>query len=163
MATLHDAFIDQLKDLYSAETQLTNALPKMAEAASEKKLRDAFEQHLEETRRHVERLDGIFDELKAKPGGETCEAMEGLVEEGEEAIEAFDSGPVRDAMLIASAQRVEHYEMAGYGTVRTWAKAMGHDSIADRLSSTLEEEKHADEKLNDIALDGVNKAAKSEH
>lgn len=161
MAKLHDAFVHQLKDLYSAETQLTKALPKMAEAASEKKLRTAFESHLEETRGHIKRLEGIFGELDASPKGETCEAMKGLVKEGESAIEEFDSGPVRDAMLIAAAQRVEHYEIAGYGTVHAWAKAMGHDSMAKALSTILDEEKQADEKLNKIAVDGVNKAAKA--
>lgn len=161
MARLHDAFVDQLKDLYSAETQLTKALPKMAKAASDAKLREAFEHHLEETRGHVDRLKEIFSDLDASPDGETCEAMQGLVKEGEQAIEEFENGPVRDAMLIASAQRVEHYEMAGYGTVRAWAKAMGHDDVARQLDETLEEEKSADEKLNKIALDGVNKAAKA--
>lgn len=160
MPTLQNAFVHQLKDLYNAEKQLTTALPKMAKAASSDKLRKAFEQHLEETRGHVDRLERIFKELDASPGGEKCEAMEGLIEEGEEVIEDFQSGDVRDALLIAEAQKVEHYEIAGYGTVVAWAKAMGHDEIAQRLEETLEEESKTDEKLNKIALDGVNQAAK---
>jgi ferritin-like metal-binding protein YciE len=151
MKTLHDLFIDELKDLYSAETQLTKALPKMAKAASSDELREAFESHLKETEGQIERLDKIFKELDASPRGKKCKAMEGLVEEGKEAIELDAEDAVRDAALIAAAQRVEHYEMAGYGTVRTYAQLLGMDDAVELLQETLDQEGAADEKLTGIA------------
>lgn len=166
MPNLHDAFIEQLKDLYNAENQITEALPKMIDAASDSELREAFEHHLEETRGQIERLDRIFTDLEASPGGKKCKGMEGLLEEGEEAIREHSAGPARDALLIAGAQRVEHYEIAGYGTAVAWAEEMGHDDIADLLDETLDEESSADEKLNSIAEggfleSGVNEAAEA--
>jgi ferritin-like metal-binding protein YciE len=149
--TLHDLFVDELKDLYSAETQLTKALPKMAKAASSDELREAFESHLKETEGQIERLDKIFKGLDASPKGKKCKAMEGLVEEGKEAIELDAEDTVRDAALIAAAQRVEHYEMAGYGTVRTYAQLLEMDDAVELLQETLDEEGAADEKLTGIA------------
>lgn len=155
MPSLHDAFIEQLKDLYSAEKQITEALPKMIEAASDAELKEAFEHHLEETRGQIERLTEVFGMLDVNPGNKKCKGMEGLLEEGEEAIEEHGPGPVRDALLIAGAQRVEHYEIAGYGTVVAWAEEMDHDDIADLLEETLDEEADADEKLTEIAEGGL--------
>ena len=151
MKTLHDLLVDELKDLHSAEMQLTKALPKMAKAASSDELRTAFQSHLKETEGHVERLDKIFKGLDASPKGKKCKAMEGLIEEGKEAIELDAEDAVRDAALIAAAQRVEHYEMAGYGTVRTFARLLGMEDVADLLQETLNEEGAADEKLTEIA------------
>ncbi|MDX1661227.1 MAG: ferritin-like domain-containing protein [Gemmatimonadota bacterium] len=164
MPSLHDALIDQLKDLYSAENQIAEALPKMIDAAHSDELRKAFEGHLEETRGQIDRLEEVFEKLSASPGGKKCKGMEGLLKEGEETIEEHSAGPTRDALLIASAQRVEHYEIAVYGTVAEWADAMDYDDVADLLGSTLDEEEDADEKLTSIAEgglleDGVNEAA----
>lgn len=165
MPDLHDAFVEQLKDLYSAEKQITEALPKMIDAAHDDDLREAFEHHLEETRGQVERLKKAFEELGVNPGNTKCDGMEGLLKEGEEAIEEHAAGPVRDALLIAGAQRVEHYEIAGYGTVVTWAEQMGHDDVADLLEETLDEESAADETLTKIAegglVGGINEKAKA--
>jgi len=143
--------LDELKDLYSAEKQLTKALPKMARAAASQDLKTAFESHLEETQGHVERLDKIFETLGKSPRGKTCHGMQGLVEEGSEMISELDKGAVRDAGLISAAQRVEHYEMAGYGSVREFASLLGQNEIASLLGETLEEEKAADEKLTGIS------------
>jgi ferritin-like metal-binding protein YciE len=151
MKTLHDLFVDELKDLYSAETQLTKALPKMAKAASSDELREAFESHLEETQGQIKRLDKIFKKLDASPKGKKCKAMEGLVEEGKEAIELDAEDAVRDAALIAAAQRVEHYEMAGYGTVRTYAQLLEMEDAVELLQETLDQEGAADQKLTEIA------------
>ena len=151
MKTLHDLFVDELKDLYSAENQLTKALPKMAKAASSDELREAFESHLKETEGQIKRLDKIFKKLDASPKGKKCKAMEGLVEEGKEAIELDAEDVVRDAALIAAAQRVEHYEMAGYGTVRTYAQLLEMEDAVELLQETLDEEGAADEKLTKIA------------
>lgn len=166
MPTLHDAFIDQLKDTYNAEKQIVEALPKMAKAASTSELRQAFEQHLDQTRGHIQRLESIFEKLDTKPGGKKCHGMEGLIQEGEEAIEDFSEGAARDALLIAGAQRVEHYEIAAYGTVAAWAEEMGHDEMARTLRETLDEESETDEKLTALATGGivetgVNEAAKT--
>lgn len=163
--SLHNLFVDQLKDLYSAENQLVEALPKMVEAASSSELREAFEHHLEQTREHVHRLDQVFIELGEDAYGEVCEAMEGLVEEGSEAIEARGNPTVKDAALIAAAQRVEHYEIAGYGTVRTYAHELGYNDAANLLQRTLDEEGEADKKLTKIAegsflSSGINQAAR---
>jgi ferritin-like metal-binding protein YciE len=151
METMDELLLDELKDLYSAEKQITKALPKMAKAAESPELKEAFESHLEETKGHVERLDQIFEMLGKTPRGKTCRGMQGLIEEGSEILEEADKGPVRDAALISAAQRVEHYEMAGYGSVREYAKMLGQKEIASLLEETLEEEKAADKKLNMVS------------
>jgi ferritin-like metal-binding protein YciE len=159
MKTMHDLFVHELRDLHSAEKQLTKALPKMAKAATSEDLRQAFESHLEETEGHLERLEEILEQLELPTRGPKCKAMEGLIEEGKEILEEDIEGQVRDAALIAAAQRVEHYEIAGYGCARTFAQQLGHDRIAEKLQQTLDEEKAADEKLNEIALQHVNEEA----
>jgi ferritin-like metal-binding protein YciE len=151
LASLHDLYVDELKDLYSAENQLIKALPKMAKAASAPELRDAFTAHLEETKGHVERLEQIFDELDVSPKGKKCKAMEGLIEEGKEVMGEDAEPTVMDAALIGAAQRVEHYEMAGYGGVRTFARLLGFEKAAKLLQKTLDEEGQADKKLTTIA------------
>lgn len=159
MNSLKDLFIHEIRDLYSAETQLTEALPKMAEKATDNNLKNAFNSHLEETRRQKERLEKISQMLDIDVKGEKCEAMEGLIREGREALEMKGDNEVRDAALIGAAQRVEHYEMAGYGTARNYAKRLGFDDAANMLEETLSEEKGADAKLNDIAVSRVNERA----
>jgi ferritin-like metal-binding protein YciE len=154
--TLHDLFVAQLKDLYDAEHRITEALPKMAEAAHSPDLKHAFQQHLEETETHVIRLEQVFRELGLEPERETCEAAQGLIAEGDEVINADGAAAVKDAALIAAAQRVEHYEMAGYGTLRTFAHQMGHDRLAVLLQETLDEEGNADKILTEIAEQVVN-------
>ena len=151
ISTLHELWIDQLRDLYSAENQLVEALPKMAEAASAPALQDGFRTHLAETREHVRRLERIFKQFKESPEGKTCAAMKGLVKEGGETIHEDATPAVKDAALIAAAQRVEHYEMAGYGTVRTYAQLMGHAAAAAILQSTLDEEGATNKKLTAAA------------
>jgi ferritin-like metal-binding protein YciE len=151
ITTLHELFLEQLRDLYSAETQLTKALPEMAEAANDPTLKQGFETHLEETKGHVQRLEQIFKKLDEKPTGKTCQAMEGLIKEGKETINEDATPEVKDAALIAAAQRVEHYEMAGYGTVRTYAELMGHDDAVTLLQQTLDEEVATDKKLTTAA------------
>jgi len=157
--TLEDLFLTQIKDLYDAEKQLVKALPKMAQASSSERLREAFSEHLAQTRGHVERLERIFAELGQRPGGQTCEAMQGLVEEGEEIVDEVGESPLRDAGLIAAGNRVEHYEVAGYGTARTFADMLGHRQAAALLEQTLQEEKKADEKLTRIGEEMVNQEA----
>ena len=151
MKSLHDLFIDQLKDLYNAENQLLKALPKMAKAATAPELSEAFTNHLAETEKQVERLDSIFEQLGAKATGKTCKAMKGLIEEGKEVLEEDMEDDVRDAALIAAAQRVEHYEMAGYGCVRTYANLWGYEDIAELLQETLDEEGTADKTLTQLS------------
>jgi ferritin-like metal-binding protein YciE len=151
LATLHDLFVDELRDLYNAENQLTKALPKMAKAATSQELRATFESHLAETKRQVERLETIFEELEASPKGKRCRAMAGLIEEGSEILNEDAEDAVKDAALIAAAQRVEHYEIAGYGTVRAYAQILGMEEAADLLQETLDEESAADKKLTDLA------------
>jgi ferritin-like metal-binding protein YciE len=146
---LHEPFIDGLKDIYDAEKRLTKALPKMAKAATSPQLKAAIEAHLVETEGHVERLEKVFESIGETAKGKACEAMKGLIEEGEEATEC-DCDMGRDALIIASAQKVEHYEIATYGTLRNWAEAMGHAEAAALLEETLREEKAADEKLTEI-------------
>ena len=148
---LKELYIDELKDLYSAESQLVKALPKMAKAASSDELRQGFEEHLEQTRGHVERLEKVFKTLGESPKGKTCKGMQGLIEEGAEVIEEDFKGSLMDAALIGAAQRVEHYEMAAYGTVCAFAKELGESAQAELLSETLEEEKETDEKLTELA------------
>ena len=157
--TLHDAFIDELRDTYDAEKQLLKALPKMAKAANSPDLRAAFEAHTEETRGQIERLEQVFLTLEEKVRGKHCDGIAGIIEEGKKVMaEDFDDATI-DACLIASAQRAEHYEMAAYGTLVAWARAMGHDDAADLLQETLEEEKATDEKLTALAEDGINQEA----
>lgn len=151
LQTLEDLFHHELKDLYSAENQLVKALPKMAKAATNPDLQAGFEEHLEQTKGHVERLDKIAGMIGKKLTGHKCKAMEGLVEEGAELIDEDAEDTVRDAGLIGAAQRVEHYEMAGYGTACALAKKLGLDDAADLLEETLEEEKATDEKLTELA------------
>ena len=159
LKTLDDLFVQQLRDLHDAENQLVKALPKMAKTASSPQLKQAFESHLAETKGHVERLEQIFKMLGKKATGQTCAAMKGLVEEGSEMIAEWGTDEVRDAGLIACAQRVEHYEMAGYGCVKTWARQLGKHDAARLLEETLNEEKNADRKLNTIAESMVNQEA----
>jgi ferritin-like metal-binding protein YciE len=149
---LKELYIDELKDLYSAENQLVKALPKMAKAATSEELRAGFKEHLEQTKGHVQRLETIFEQLGESPKGKKCKGMEGLIEEGSEAIEEHD-GAVLDAALICAAQRVEHYEMAGYGTVIAFAEELGELKHVSLLNETLEEEKETDEKLTGLAGD----------
>src|SRR6476469_3900328 len=157
--TLHDAFLDELRDTYDAEKQLTKALPKLAKAASSAALRDAFESHLEETRGHVERLEQVFESLGEKVKGKHCDGIAGIIEEGSSMMgEDFDE-PTMDACLIAAGQRAEHYEMAAYGTLVAWAKVMGHDEAADLLEEILNEEKAADQKLTSLGEGGSNSTA----
>jgi ferritin-like metal-binding protein YciE len=151
METLRELYVDELKDLYSAETQITKALPKMAKAASNKQLKSAFESHLEETKQHVTRLEQIFAEMDESPKGKTCEGMKGLLKEGDELMHEDADPEVMDAGLISAAQRVEHYEMAGYGTVRTYAELLGEENAMQLLEETLKEEKAADTKLSKVA------------
>jgi ferritin-like metal-binding protein YciE len=153
---LRDLYVDQLRDLYSAENQLVKALPKMAKAANDEQLKQGFLDHLEETKGHVERLTTIFERLNEKPGGKKCKAMEGLIEEGKEMIEEDASPEAKDAGLIAAAQRVEHYEIAGYGTVRAYAKLLGEDAAIKLLQQTLDEEAAADRKLTALAENTIN-------
>jgi ferritin-like metal-binding protein YciE len=148
---LHELFVDELKDIYDAETQLTTALPKMAKAANSQDLRAAFEEHLEITRMQVNRLEEVFKSLGMAARGKTCEGMKGLIEEGQEMMEELEHGATLDAALIASAQKVEHYEIATYGTLATFAEIMGHQDAKDLLGQTLDEEKEADEKLTQVA------------
>jgi ferritin-like metal-binding protein YciE len=150
-----------LRDLYSAETQLVKALPKMAKAASHEELSAAFDEHLEETKQHVERLKEALGILDASTRGEKCAAMEGLIKEGSKLIEEDAADDVKDAMLIGSAQKIEHYEIAGYGTARTFANLLGEDDVASLLEETLDEESAADEKLTEIAESVVNVEAES--
>ena len=157
--SLRDLMVEELRDLYSAETQLLDALPKMAEAASSNQLKSAFSDHLEETRQHVSRLERIFQQIGEKSSGETCEAMKGLIKEGEILVKAQGEPDVRDAGLIGAAQRVEHYEIAGYGTARSLARRLGESQIAETLQQTLNEEAEADKKLTSIAESQVNVAA----
>jgi ferritin-like metal-binding protein YciE len=151
LESLRDLYVEQLQDLYNAEQQLIKALPKMARAASSEELKAAFEDHLGQTRQHAQRIETIFEQMGEKAKGKKCKAMEGLVEEGGEVIkEDMDDG-IKDAALIAAAQRVEHYEIAGYGCVHAYATRLGEDDAATLLSQTLQEEKAADEMLNGIA------------
>jgi ferritin-like metal-binding protein YciE len=159
--SLRDLLVEELRDLYNAENQLVEALPRMAEAASSNELKSAFSHHLEQTRQHVSRLERIFQQIGEKSSGETCEAMKGLIKEGEILVKAEGDPDVRDAGLVGAAQRVEHYEMAGYGTARSLARRLGEDQIADTLQQTLNEEADADKKLTSIAESQVNVAAAS--
>ena len=158
--TLKDVFVHLLSDVYSAEKQLTKALPKMARAANNPALAEVFTTHLEETRGQVERIDRVVEMCHIKLKRMKCAAMEGLVEEGQEVIDEMDKGPVRDAALIAAAQKVEHYEIASYGTLAELAKQLGHADAKAVLGETLEEEIGADQKLTKLAEGGINDSAK---
>ncbi len=149
--SLRELYIDELKDLYSAEKQLTKALPKMAKAASSEELREGFEEHLEQTKGHVQRLEQIFTMLDAKPTGKKCMGMEGLIKEGAEIMGEDFSNDVMDAALISAAQRVEHYEIAAYGTVSAYADLLGESEHASLLRQTLDEEKQTDQKLTQLS------------
>jgi len=156
MQNLEDLLCDQVRDLYDAEKQLAKALPKMAEAASSPELKKAFEDHLKQTQGHVTRLEEVFKHLNQSAKAKTCAAMKGLVEEGEEIIDAKAAPEVRDAGLIAAAQKVEHYEIAGYGTVSTWADQLSLTEAKRLLGQTLQEEKQADQLLTQLAERQVN-------
>ena len=150
--SLRELFVEELRDLYDAENQLIKALPKMAAASSSPELREAFEEHLEQTRNQATRLEKIFAGMGEKPKGEKCKGMEGLVKEGSDLLKEDDMDPeVKDAAIIGAAQRVEHYEIAGYGTVRTFAELLGEDEATSLLEETLEEEKETDQKLTELA------------
>ncbi len=157
--TLHDAFLDELRDAYDAEKQLIKALPKMAKAAESDELRTAFQTHLQETQGHAERLEQVFASLNEKVRGKHCDGVAGIIEEGKAIMEEDFEGTTMDACLIAAAQRAEHYEMAAYGTLVAWAKAMGHNQAVGLLEEILQEEKATDEKLTQLAESGINQEA----
>ncbi len=154
--TLHDLFVNQLEDLYDAEKRLTESIPKMVEAAHSPTLAAAFRDHLVQTQSQVKRLEQVFRIIGQEPGRETCEGIKGIISEGEEAVKARGDETVRDAALIAAAQRAEHYEMAGYGTVRTFAEQLGYNDAARLLQQTLDEEKKTDKKLTELAEQSIN-------
>jgi ferritin-like metal-binding protein YciE len=158
-ATMQKLFLDEIRDLYDAEKQLTKALPEMADAATTEELRNAFTDHLEQTKGHVQRLEQIFEALGEKSSGKKCAAMSGLIKEGNEVADDIDETAVRDAGLIAAAQKVEHYEISGYGSARTHAELLGNSRAATLLKQTLDEEKAADAKLNEIATTLINQEA----
>lgn len=157
--SLNELYLDLLRDLYNAEMQLTKVLPKMAEESTNAQLKAAFQSHLRETETHVQRLEKIFEELEEKPSGETCEAMQGLVKEGKEAISAKMPEAIKDAALICAAQKVEHYEIASYGTAAKYAQLLGMNDQAELLKQTLDEEKAADQKLTNLAESTINQEA----
>ena len=157
--TLHDAFLDELRDAYDAEKQLLKALPKLAKNSNSEELRDAFESHFEETQGHVDKLEQVFASLDEKVRGKHCDGIAGIIEEGKSVMEEDFDPQTMDACLIAAGQRAEHYEMAAYGTLVAWAKAMGHDEAAGLLEEILEQEKAADQKLSQLAEGGINESA----
>jgi ferritin-like metal-binding protein YciE len=159
ITSLDELFLEELKDLYSAENQLIKALPKMAKATASNELKDAIEKHLEQTRNHASRLEEAFKELGHKPVQVTCKAMKGLIEEGEEVVQKAQKSAARDAGIIGAAQRVEHYEIAAYGTAQSHASVLGYNRVEELLKETLGEEKEADSKLNQIAEGSVNSDA----
>jgi len=150
---------EELKDMYDAEKQLTKALPKLAKKATAQELKDAFEEHLQQTQEHISRLEQVFEELGLPARGKKCEGMQHLIAEGDEMIKEAEDDSTRDALMIAAAQKVEHYEIASYGTLRTWANLLGKNMVASLLEETLDEEKEADERLTGIAESSVNEAA----
>ena len=154
--TLDELLYEEIQDLFDAEKQIVRALPKMVKAAASEELRNALAEHLEETKEQVTRLEKVFEALGEPAKGKKCKGMEGLLEEGEEIISELPESSVRDAGLIAAAQKVEHYEMSGYGSARTFAQILGHEEAAELLEETLEEEKAADEKLTEIAVSVIN-------
>jgi ferritin-like metal-binding protein YciE len=159
LQSLKDLFVAELRDLYNAENQLVKAIPKMAAAADSEKLQAAFEEHLEQTRNHVSRLETIFERLNLNPKGKRCKGMESIIEEGKDFIEMRPDAQVLDAALIAAAQHVEHYEIAGYGCAKTYANLIGDEEAVRLLDETLKEEKLTDEKLTELAMSGINEQA----
>ncbi len=157
--SVQDLFVQELRDIYHAERQITKALPRMAKAATEPKLKQAFEHHLEQTRGQIERLDQVFEQLDLPKRAKKCEAMEGLIEEARSTMEEIEDENVLDIGMIINAQKVEHYEIAGYGSLVALARQLGHKDAASLLSETLEEEKETDAKLNELALSAVNQQA----
>lgn len=153
---LHDLFLDELKDIYHAEKQITKALPKMIKKATAPELKDSFTMHLGQTNEQITRLEKVFELLEEKVKAKPCKAMEGIIAEGKEMMEEDASPEVMDAALIGSAQRIEHYEIAGYGTLRTWSKLMGHKEVTDLLQTTLNEEGETDKKLSKLASTLIN-------
>jgi len=158
--TLNDLFYETLKDIYYAERQIVKALPKMARAAHDPKLKEAFEHHKEETEGQIDRLKQVFEIIGKRAQGKTCDAIEGILSEGEEVMEEFKGTPALDAGLLAAAQAVEHYEISRYGTLRAWAKQLGHTKVVPLLDETLQQESKADDMLSEIAESAVNTAAK---
>lgn len=159
MQTLKDLYLDELKDTYDSEQQIVKALPKMAKEATNEELRAAIEQHLDQTQTQIERLEQIFEELGEKAKGSKCEATRGLIEEAKQMMEDAEDDDVRDAAIIGSAQKVEHYEIAAYGTLRTYAELLGYDEQAELLQETLDEEKETDENLTELAVTCINMEA----
>lgn len=159
---LFELFIAELKDIYWAEKAIIKALPKMVKVADSEELKAAFEEHLEVTEGQVERLEEVFEIIDMKPQGKKCEAMDGIIREGEQLMKEFRGSPALDAALIAAAQKIEHYEIASYGCLKTYARLLGHDDAVDLLQATLEEESETDEKLTDIAESFVNEEAEQE-
>ena len=157
--SMHDLFVEELRDIYHAEKQITRALPKMAKAATTPELKQAFELHLEQTRGQIERLDQVFEQLDLPKRAKKCEAMEGLLEEARTTMEEIEDPTVLDVGMIINAQKVEHYEIAGYGSLVALAKQLGHDEVAQLLDETLAEEKETDRKLNEVALTVTNAGA----
>jgi ferritin-like metal-binding protein YciE len=157
--SLQKLFLEELKDVYNAEKQILRALPKMAKAAESPQLQQAFTKHLRETEGQVQRLERVFQELGQSARGKTCKGMQGLIEEGKEVLEKQGEGPVIDAALIAAAQRVEHYEIAAYGCLRTYAQLLGLSEAVRLLQQTLEEEEATDKKLTELGESGINEAA----
>jgi ferritin-like metal-binding protein YciE len=156
MNTLKDLYLDELKDVYDAENQIAKALPKMAKEATNEELRAAIEQHLDQTQTQIERLEQIFEELGEKAKGTKCEATKGLLEEAKRMMDDAEDDDTRDAAIISAAQKVEHYEIATYGTLRTYAELLGHDEQAELLQETLDEEKETDENLTELAVSCIN-------
>ena len=157
--TMNELFLQFLQDVYYAERQILKALPKMAKAAESQKLRQAFTQHRDETQGHVDRLQQVFEQIGKRARGTTCEAIQGIIEEGEDVVHDFEQGPVRDAALAACAQAVEHYEIARYGALVAWAKVSGQNDAVQLLQQTLDEEKRTDQLLNEIANSEINQQA----
>lgn len=162
LKTIQDLYIEELQDIYSAETQLVKALPKVADECTNDELRSAIEDHLEQTKEHVERLEQVFEGLDASPKGKKCAGMEGMIKEAQETLDEEMTEDIKDAAIIAACQRVEHYEIAVYGTVCTYAKLLGREDDLDLLGQTLDEEKEADETLTDIAENTINIEAAEE-
>lgn len=162
-SALNELFIDELKDIYWAEKHLTTALPKMAKAATSEELRSAIQNHLAETENHVSRLEQAFESIGEKAVAKKCEAMAGLIKEGDEIVADTQTGSItRDAGIISAGQKIEHYEIASYGTLKTLAGVLGYDEAAELLDATLQEEKNADAKLTEVAESSINRSAKNE-
>jgi|SRR5690554_3741300 len=157
--SLKDLFVDEIKDLYNAEKQITKALPQMAKKASSDELKNAFEEHLKETENQIQRLEKVFEELDMAPRSKKCEGIEGIISEGKEMMKEIKDPSLLDAALISAAQKVEHYEIASYGTVRTYAEMLNMHKAASLLQETLDEESNANEKLTKLALNGINQEA----